>query len=137
MAGRLLEEPDAMFDGPGLFIGRAEIKPGNARKGNRPGAHGAWLERDIQITAYQAFAAQRFGRGPENENLGVSRRIAAFDYPIAVMSKRSAVGGYDDRADRNLTANKCGSGLIQSQSHKRIVLHHLRRLAPPRRRGEP
>src|SRR6185437_12318253 len=49
MAGRLGEEPHAGIHRATLGVGRAVIESPDPRQRDRARAHGAWLQRDIEI----------------------------------------------------------------------------------------
>src|SRR5262245_6155179 len=55
VAGRLSEEAGAMLDGAALRVAGAEIEPAEPGEGDRRRAHGAGLERDIEISTLQAL----------------------------------------------------------------------------------
>ena len=59
MAGRLGEEARAVLDRAALGIAGAEIEPAQARERDRGGAHGAGLERDIEIAILEPRRAAR------------------------------------------------------------------------------
>ncbi len=76
MAGRAAKEPHTVFHRPALRIAGTEIKPADAREGHRGGAHGAGLQRDIEIAVGKPLRAER-GRGlPDRQQLGVRCGIA-------------------------------------------------------------
>ena len=76
MAGGLREKARAMLHRAAFGIGRAEIKPADAGEGDGRGAHGARLERHIEIAVDQPLAAElRAGRA-DGKQLGMRRRVA-------------------------------------------------------------
>jgi hypothetical protein len=96
VAGRLVEEADAMLDGARLFVGGAKIKPGNPREGDRAGAHRAGFEGNVEMATDQTFALKLCGCGAENEDFGMSGGIAALDGAIAVLGQDRAVRADND-----------------------------------------
>jgi len=58
VACALREKSRPMLNGAAFRIGRAEIKPADARKGNRRGAHGTRFERHIEIAIDEPLAAE-------------------------------------------------------------------------------
>src|SRR5680860_737455 len=65
MTGRLREETRAVLDRAALGIGRAEIEAADTGKGDGGRAHGARLERHIEIAADKPLAAQKELLGSE------------------------------------------------------------------------
>ncbi len=59
VAGRLGEEARAMLDGAALGIAGAEIEPAQPGEGDRRRAHGAGLQRDIEIGPLQPLQPRR------------------------------------------------------------------------------
>lgn len=116
MAGRLGEEARPVLDGAPLGIGRAPIEPAQAGEGDRRRAHGAGLERHIEVAADEPLRAQRVAGGADRQNLGMRRRIPQFERPVAGTGQDEAIA-QDDRADRHFPARTRGAGLVQGQSH--------------------
>jgi len=61
----------------GLRVGGREDDGGDAGEDDRPGAHRAGLEGDVERGVGEAPAAERLGRGADRQHLGVRGRIAA------------------------------------------------------------
>src|SRR5215510_1923997 len=76
VAGRRGEEPHAVLHRAALGIGGGVIEPADARKRHGGGAHGAGLERDVEVTVGEALRAERGGGGADRQELGVRGRIA-------------------------------------------------------------
>ena len=92
MAGRLLEEARAVFDRAHLLIRRAEIEPADAGEGNGGGAHGARLERDIEIAIGEPLAAELASGLADGQQFGMGGRVA--------VGERAVAGCGDDGARR-------------------------------------
>ena len=105
MAGRPVEQPSAMQHRAAFRIGRPEIEPVEAGMGDRAGAHGARLERNIEVAAGEAAPAQFFGGAPDCQHLGMGGRIEA---PLGLVAGAgddpAAVAQHDNRADRHFVA---------------------------------
>src|SRR5579864_8002081 len=71
VAGRLLEEARAVLDGAALGIVGAEIEAADARERDRGGAHGAGLERDVEIALLEARPAALRRRVAQHQHLGM------------------------------------------------------------------
>ena len=76
VAGRRCEEAHAVVDGAALGIGRAVVEPADAGERDRRRAHGAGLERDMQVAVGQALRAERSRGGADRDQLGVGGRVA-------------------------------------------------------------
>src|SRR5215210_1939526 len=83
MAGRACKETNAMLDGAALGIARAEIKPPDAGEGDRCRAHGARLERHIEVASGEAFAAELRASRPDRDELGMGGGIGKSERPVA------------------------------------------------------
>ncbi len=110
MAGFLRKKKRAVFHRPAFLILGGEIEPAQPGEGNRPGAHGAGLERHIKVAAGQSLVAHKPGGGADRQDFGVGGRVVVFHRAIA--------GGGDDfsvpddaGADRRLAARGGGAGL--------------------------
>src|SRR5580700_587508 len=76
MAGRRGEKLPAVVDRAALRIGGAIIKPADTGEGDRARAHGAGLERDVEVAGVEPFRAERGRSRPDRDDLGMSRRVA-------------------------------------------------------------
>ena len=83
MAGRLLEEARAVLDRAHLLVRRAEIEPADAGEGNGGGAHGARLERHIEIAIGEPLAAELAGRLADRQQFGMGGRVAVGERAVA------------------------------------------------------
>ena len=98
MAGRALEEPDAILHGSAFGIGRAEIEAPDARERRRRRAERAWLQRHIEIAAGQPLGPQHRTSRPDRQDFGVGGRVAVGDRPVAGAGDEGAIAD-DDRAN--------------------------------------
>src|SRR5208282_4581629 len=83
MAGFLRKKTRAVFHRATLFVLGGEIEPAQSGEGNGAGAHGAGLQRHIEIAAGEALIAKYFRGGAVDQHFGVSSRIVVFDRAIA------------------------------------------------------
>ena len=83
MAGRLGEEARAMLDGAAFRVWRAEIEPADAGEGDGRGAHGARLERDIEVAIDEPLAAKPGAGLANGEQLGMGGRIVKLKRAVA------------------------------------------------------
>src|SRR5512146_2515106 len=76
VAGRLRKEARAVLDGAAFRIWRTEIEPADAGKGDGRGAHGARLDRDVEVAIDQPLAAEPGASLSDGEQLSVRGWIA-------------------------------------------------------------
>ena len=76
-----------------LRVRRAEDHAGDAREHQRPGAHRARLEGDVERRAGEPVVAEPPGGAPQGDDLGVGRRVAPADRPVVRAGDHLAVGG--------------------------------------------
>src|SRR5580704_5779028 len=88
MAGGRRKKPHAGIDRAALGVGGAVIEPPDPRERDRAGAHGAWLERDVEVAIDQPLGADPLGGLPDRQNLRMRGRIAVGQGPVT--------GGGDD-----------------------------------------
>src|SRR3974390_7590 len=69
MAGGLRKEARAGLDGAAFRIGRAQIKPAEAGEGHGGGAHGARLERHVEVASGQPLTAELCASLADREQL--------------------------------------------------------------------
>ena len=101
MAGRLREKARPVLDGAAFRIARGEIEPPHPGKRDRRRAHGAGLQRHVQIAIGQPLRAKRAAGFADRQNFGVRCRIVGLQHPVAGAGDDRAVPRYD-RADRDL-----------------------------------
>ena len=77
MAGRFREEASPCSTAPPFGSARAEIEPPEAREGDGRGAHGARLERDVEIAVDEPLAAKLGASLADGEELGMRGRIVS------------------------------------------------------------
>ena len=79
MAGRLLEDAGAVLDPAALGVGGTEVEPAQPGEGDRLRAHGARLQRDVDVAVGTRRALPRsVGRSADSQHLGVRRRVDAW-----------------------------------------------------------
>src|SRR5205085_9208474 len=71
MAGGRGKEPHAVLDRAALGIGRAVIEPADARERDRGRAHGAGLERHVEIAVDEPLAAEHRRRPANRQHLAM------------------------------------------------------------------
>src|SRR6516165_5943082 len=87
MAGGSRKEARTMLDGAALRIWSAEIEPADAGKGDGRCAHGARLERNIQVATGEPLAGE-FGAGlPNGDELGMRGGIAELKHPVSSVAE--------------------------------------------------
>lgn len=111
MAGRLVEDPGAMFDAAALRIAGGIVEAPDTRERYRAGAHRAGFESDVEIAPGQPLILQHATGGPDCENFGMSRRIVQRAGAVAGNGENAAVT-HDDGPDRNFAlARRFASGI--------------------------
>jgi len=118
VGGRLLEQPRPVLDCPALWVVGAEIKPANAGKTDRRGAHRARFERDVEIAIDKTHGAELRGAGAQHQHLGVCGRIAIGLGPVAGGGEHLTLAIDEHGADRHLAARRCRFGLGKGESHR-------------------
>ena len=79
MAGGLLKQARAVFHAAALGIIGTKIQPANACKADGLRAHGAWLQRDIEVTFLQARIIKQRTPHADNQQFGVGGRVGKFN----------------------------------------------------------
>ena len=93
---RLRVTPEALLGIVGAPHHAAHLRPSD-----RPGAHDARLDRDVERALLQILAPERRGSGREGLHLGVGRGVGqGFDEVVPPPDHRTA--GHDDRTDGHL-----------------------------------
>ena len=100
MTGGLRIETRPMLHRAALGIGRAVVKPPDAGKRDRRHAHGAGLERHIEVAIGQPLGAERFAGGADREQFGVGGRVPVRQGAVAGFGDHRAVAD-DHAADRD------------------------------------
>ena len=83
VAGRLVEKPRPMGDGPALEIASAVNQTRDPSQTDCPGAHGTRLKRNDQGTPDEAFVPENLGAGAQHQHLRMGGRVFQFDNPVA------------------------------------------------------
>jgi 23S rRNA pseudouridine2605 synthase len=121
VARRLIVELRAMFDGAALRIGGSEIQPANACEGNGGSAHGARLERHVEIAAREPLAFSKPAALSDDEHLGMGGRVSKLSRSVAGRGNRLSNLVDQDSADRNLSAPAGRRGLFERARHMAIL----------------
>src|SRR5262249_11525147 len=122
MAGRRGKEAHAAFDRTALGIGRAVIESADARERDRAGAHGAGLERDIEVAIGEPLRADPFGSLTYGQHFRMRGRIAISQGAVARGCDHLVVPD-DHAADRHFAGFAGGFGRLQRQIHERRGVH--------------
>lgn len=105
-----------MLDGSHLLVGCRKVEPADAREGNGRRAHGAGLQRDIEIATGEPFGAHSLRRRTNRQQFGMSRRIPQLEGAVARRGHNSPGRIRDGRAHRHLAAGRSrfgfGKGLL-------------------------
>jgi len=119
MAGGLLEEAGPMLDRPAFRVIGAEIEPPDARKGDRSRAHGAGLERDIEIAIIEPGHPAQDRAGANDQHLRMGGRVVLRLDPVAGCRQHRAGRGIDEHgADRHLACRGGALGLEERRFHR-------------------
>ncbi len=137
----LIEETHTVFDRTALGIVSAEIEPAQAGMGDGTGAHGAGLERHIEIAAIEPARAAHGKRGANGQQLGMGGGIGQRLHAVA-LGREDAVALDDDGAHRGFAGSGSLLGEAQGDLHGRGLGHgvSLAQIAPlmkARWRGKP
>src|SRR6187399_1575813 len=103
---------------PGLGVGRAEDDSRDAGVQHGAHAHGAGLERHVELATGEPVVAQAGGRLAQGDDLGVGGGIGGADRPVPPAPDDLAVLD-DDGADRNLPVSRGLFGEAQRFAHER------------------
>jgi hypothetical protein len=119
--GRLGEDVEDRAGGAGLGVGGADHDCRDAGEDDRPGAHRAGLEGDVEDRPRQAPAAERRRRGADHQHLGVGGRVAPQLALVAGGGEQLAVA--EDRgADRHVAMALGPARLLERDVHRPRVL---------------
>src|SRR5690242_3341203 len=140
---RAREQIDDAAAGARLGVVRAEDEAAQPRVHDRPGAHDAGLEGDIEIAIGQPVVAQRGGGVAQRRDLRVRGRIAGGDRGVAALADDPAVAD-KDRAYRDFAAAlrrareldrlahpALGSGNVQGLVGRGDFAAHVHARVPP------
>ena len=106
-----------MLDTAALGIRGAEIEPPDPREGDGGCAHGAWLERHIEIAADQPLGAEDAGRLANGEDFGMGGGIAAFAGTVSRPCEQLFTANHHG-ADRHLPACAGRACLVEGDLHR-------------------
>ncbi len=118
VTGNRAEKAHTVLDTAALFVTSTKIEPADTGKGNGRRAHGARLQRDIQIAAGQALGFQPRRRRTDGQHLGMGRRIGQLQRSVAGPGQHLAASPGHHRPYRHLAARRCRPCLGQGQIHE-------------------
>src|SRR5262249_6559395 len=121
-ASRRREVAHAVLDCATLWVGGAVIEAPNTGERDRRRAHGAGLERDIEIALGKPLAAQRLRRRADRHHLRMRRRVSLRERPVAGLRDHLAVAD-DDAADRHLAGLTRHARLLEGGIHEALRWH--------------
>ena len=117
MAGVQSEEPGPMLDRPHLLVASRKIKPADAGEGDGARAHGAGLQRHMQIAAGEPFVPENFRCLPDYQHLGMGGGILQFQCAVSSPGDDVPGGISHDRTNRYLAPSGGGFGLREGGTH--------------------
>ena len=117
---RLAEDVEDAAGRARLRVRRREDDSRHPREHDRPGAHRAGLEGDVEDGVRDAPAAEPPRRRAQREDLGVRRGVRA---PLPLVAGRADYLplAHHDRADRDVAVLGGALGLAQGQAHELLV----------------
>ncbi len=83
MAGGLREKTRTVLHCAAFRIPGAEVKPADARERDRARAHGAGLQRHVQVAAHKPLRTNGLRSGANRQHLGVGGGVAILDGAVA------------------------------------------------------
>lgn len=134
MAGGLVEEADTVIDRAALRIVGRIIDPPDAGEGDGGRAHGAGLQRHVEIAAGEPLVIQGLASQADGKHFRMGRRIAQFPRTVARRGHDPPLPD-DGSAHRHLPARGRGAGLVEGHAHgirsariKQFVIGVIRQL---------
>jgi len=116
--GEVVERPE----GAGLRVGGAEHDPLGAGGEDGAGAHGTRLDGDDDGCSRETPpVADRRGGVAEREHLGMGGRVAG-QLSLVVASRHDSAVDEDHASDRYVAVRRCPGGLLEGESHRRVVV---------------
>ena len=126
VAGGLLEQPDTAIDRAGLGIVGSVIEAAQPHMSDGARAHGAGLERYIEIATIEPPGAANSQRRADGQHFGVGGRIVQLTHAVALRCEYLPV--FDEyRPDRRLAMRRRLGRKAESHIHvgRSGVRHHL------------
>ena len=117
MTGRAVKEPHPRFHRASLHIQRRKIQAPDAGMGNRPGAHGAGLQRDPQITPLKPILLQALHRRAQRQHFRMMEGIRIAPHPVLGKSDDRAIQARYGSSDRHFSSRRSGRRFIQQHGH--------------------
>ncbi len=100
MAGRTGKKPHTVINRTAFLVGCRIIETPDTGKGYRPSAHGAGLERDIEIAIDKPVGLQCRRSGADSQQFGMGGGVGVLAHPVAAGSNNGSIPD-DDRANRH------------------------------------
>ena len=124
MAGRLVIKPRTVFDTATLGVRRCIIETPDTRERDRPPAHRAGLERDVEICAADTLGALGHAGFTNSEYFRMGRGIVQLPRAVSSASNHLPVE-QDRRANRHFAARAgsfgFGEGDIKTGNRNRRI----------------
>ena len=105
-----------MLHGAALGVGRGEIEPADARERDRARAHGAGLQRHVEVAVDQPLGADRLRGGAQRQHLGMGRGVAVGQRAIARRRDHPPIPGHDG-PDGDFAPGRGGARLGEGDAH--------------------
>ncbi len=112
-----MEKADTIINRPGFNVLGAIIEPANARMGNGAGAHGARLQRNVEVTIGEPFGIQHRETLPKNKHFRMCCWVFKLSRAIACFGNYGVLF-HEDGAHRHLVASLCGLRLGDGTLHE-------------------
>ncbi len=117
-----------------LGICCTKYKAGQTGMQDRTAAHGAGLQRHIQVTTVKAIVAQNFRCSPQGDYFCMSRRVVIAYRCVASCCYDRPVLNHDG-TNRNLAGNASFSSVRKCDFHELDVIHGIHHLSSGTARG--
>lgn len=123
MACRQIEKAGAMQNRTTLGVFGGKDDSGNPRHGNRPAAHGAGLQRDVEGRSDQPFIAKAGCGGPDHQDFGVRGGIFQLQDAIPALREDITLPRNQNGPHGHLAPLSCRLGFRKRQCYGLSVIH--------------
>ena len=124
MAGRLPEKLRAVPDSAALGVGRRNHKTSNTSVRDRPGAHNAGFERNIERCVGQAIIAKFSRTSAQRPNFSMRRRIVLRYWRVSGGGQNGAIGIDQHCPDGRFVGPRRLTRFIKGKAHEFFVVEH-------------